>query len=326
MISTPASEPFSAMITALKTLSSGSKQNLIIAAAIGLATGALCWIVLNHLQLGAADFSWALRGAKSMLATQNPYDTPWQQYPLTAAVLAIPFLPFSPAIAAALFFGVSSALLAVGMMKSQGYSGLLIFLAYPYWAALLVAQWSPLIAASAFFPFLLPATMAKPQIGCPVFATRATWGGFAACLAVCAVTLAFVPQWPLLWVRQFQHYQHFAPLFVIPGFLLVLALVRYHDRDAILLFLASLVPQRWFFDAFILWLIPKTRKEMVATVGLSWSVGIYRWYHIPHSMNQVGLWCVLGFYLPMLAVVLLRSPRPQSNAELDKTVAISRKP
>jgi hypothetical protein len=36
-------------------------------------------------------------------------------------------------------------------------------------------------------------------------------------------------------------------------------------------------------------------------------VGLWRWYHVPRTIHQVGLWIVLGFYLPILANVLLRS-------------------
>ena len=66
------------------------------------------------------------------------------------------------------------------------------------------------------------------------------------------------------------------------------------------------MPQRWFFDAFILWLIPKSRREILFTAALSWGAGIWRWYHIPHSFAEVGRLTVLFMYLPMLAVILLR--------------------
>jgi len=70
--------------------------------------------------------------------------------------------------------------------------------------------------------------------------------------------------------------------------------------------LAAIMPQRWFFDAFILWLIPKTRREILATVFFSYGAGIWRWYHAPHSFTEVGRWTVLFIYLPMLGVVLWR--------------------
>jgi hypothetical protein len=282
------------------------KLRIAVSAAIGLASGLFCWFLMKHFHQDSADFRWALQLAQRLLSRQNPYDTPLEQYPLTAALFALPFVRLQPETAAGTFYGLSSALLAFGLTR-HGYRGLLIFLAYPYWAGMLAVQWSPIIAASAFFPFLLPATMAKPQIGLPVFFTRASRRGIVACFIAGALSLAVLPKWPLLWVAQMKHYEHFVPLLVLPGPLLLLALWRYRDRDAMLLLLAACMPQRWFFDSFILWLIPKSRREILAAVFFSWGAGIWRWYYVPHSFTEVGRWAVIFLYLPMLAIVLTRS-------------------
>jgi hypothetical protein len=186
-----------------------------------------------------------------------------------------------------------------------------VFLAYPYWAALLTAQWGPLIMTGAFFPLLLPVTAAKPQIGLPVFLTHLTKRGLLACLACLALTFLAMPLWVKYWLLQALRYQHFFPILVFPGPLLLLSLLKYRDREAQLLFLSSVMPQRWFFDTLILWLIPKTRREILFTAFFSWGAGIWRWYHIPHSFTQVGRWTVLLIYLPMLGVLLARWWRPQ---------------
>ena len=276
-----------------------------VSAAIGLASGAFCWFLMKHLHQDAGDFHWALHLTVRVLSRQNPYDTPLEQYPLTAALFALPFVHLQPELAAALFWGVSSFFLAFGLTR-HGYTRLLIFFAYPYWAGIITVQWSPIIAASAFFPWLLPATMAKPQVGLPVFLTRFSWRGLIACLVVVLVSLALMPRWLPLWLRQGQNYQHFVPILVFPGALLVLALLRYRNRDANFLFLSALMPQRWFFDSFTLWLIPQSRREIIWTVFFSWGAGIWRWYHMPSSFTQVGRFTVIFLYLPMLAVVLLR--------------------
>lgn len=270
-----------------------------------MASGAFCWFLLSHFHQGAADFSWAIRAARYVLARHNPYDTPLEQYPLTAALFGLPFVWLRPEMAAAFFYGISSGLLAFGLTR-HGYHRLLVFLAYPYWAGILTAQWSPLITASAFFPLLLPVTMVKPQIGLPVALTHLTRRGVVACVVVALLTLAVMPRWPLLWAGQLGFYEHFTPLLVLPGPLLALALLRYRDRDALLLLVAAVMPQRWFFDTLILWLIPKTRREIVWTAFFSWGAGIWRWYHIPHSFTEVGRWTVVFIYLPMLGVVLWR--------------------
>jgi hypothetical protein len=295
------------------------RNRISVSAGIGAATGVFCWLVMRRAHQDAADFRWALHLANQLIAHKNPYDTPLEQYPLTAGVLAFPFLRMPPEIAAGLFYGLSSALLAFGLTR-HGYLRLLAFLAYPYWAGLLTVQWSCIIAASAFFPFLLPVTLAKPQIGLPVFLTHATRRGVLLCGALLLLSLALMPKWPLAWFGQTGHYQHFIPLLVFPGPLLLLALLRYRDRSAILLFLAACTPQRWFFDSLILWIIPRSRREIVWTVFFSWGAGVWRWYHVPHSFTEVGRWAVIFIYLPMLAVVLLRERNMASASQADASL------
>jgi hypothetical protein len=279
---------------------------------IGVASGTFCCFLLVHFHQGAGDFGWALHAAQRLLARQNPYDTPLEQYPLTAAFFGLPFLWLRPEVAGGLFYGISSALLAFGVSR-HGYHRLLIFLAYPYWAGMLAVQWSVLITASAFLPLLLPVAMAKPQIGLPVAITHLSRRGILACLIVGLLTLVVMPRWPLLWLGQLKYYEHFVPLLVVPGPLLVLALWRYRDKDAWFLLLTAMMPQRWFFDGFILWLIPKSRREIVWTVFFSWGAGIWRWYQTPHSFAQVGRWAVVFLYLPMLLLILARR-RNESTA------------
>lgn len=281
-------------------------KRISVSAAIGLATGVFCWFLLKHLHQNAGDFRWAIHLAQRLVAHQNPYDTPLEQYPLPAAFIALPFLRVPPEVAAGLFYGISSFLLAFGLTR-HNYRGLLVFFAYPYWAGLLVAQWSTIITASAFFPLLLPATMMKPQVGLPVFLTRLSRRGVLACVLVAALSLAVLPRWPLLWLGQAHYYEHFIPLFVFPGPLLLLALWRYRDRGTWLLLLSAMMPQRWFFDSLTLWLIPKSRREILLPACFSWGAGIWRWYHQPANFTEVGRASVFFFYLPMLIVLLLRN-------------------
>jgi hypothetical protein len=279
---------------------------------IGLIAGAYCYFLNHALHQGAGDFGWSVHLAQRFLARQNPYDTPLEQYPFTAAQFAFPFVRLRPEVAAGVFYGLSSFLLALGLTRN-GYHRLLIFLAYPYWVGLVTVQWCTVITAAAFFPLLLPVTMAKPQVGLPVFLTRLTLRGFLACVAVGLLSLILLPRWPLMWMGQLGYYQHFFAVLVLPGPLILLAVLRYRDRDARLLLITSVMPQRWFFDSFILWLIPQARGEILVTVCFSWAAGIWRWYHQPTSFTQVGRWIVLSTYLPMLALVLLRRPGRLAN-------------
>jgi len=287
------------------------RKRITVAIIIGTVSGIFCWFLMKHTHQGAADFGWAIHLAQRLLAGQNPYDTQLEQYPLTAAVFALPFVRLQPEIAAGTFYGISSALLAFGLTR-KNFGRLRVFLAFPYWAGALSVQWMPIIAASAFFPLLLPVTMMKPQVGLPVFLTRLSRRGLLACIAVAALTFVLLPRWPRLWLGQAHYYQHFIPLLVFPGPFLLLALLRYRDRDAWLLLLSSIMPQRWFFDAFTLWLIPKSRWQILLTAVFSWGAGVWRWYHQPANFTEVGRAAVLFLYLPMLLVILGRRP-PAAN-------------
>ncbi len=290
----------------------------LISLCIGLATGIFCWFLLRHFHQNAGDFNWALWSAQDLLAHRNPYDRIMQYYPVPTAFFGLPFLWLRPEVAGGAFYGISSALMAFGLSR-QSYDRLLVFFAYPYWAGLIAAQWSPLIFAAAFLPFLLPVTLVKPQLGVPVALTHPTRRGLLACAAVLLLSLLLSPRWPWLWLASIHDYVRFIPLFVLPGPLLALALLRYRDRDAQLLLLMAIMPQRWFYDALTLWLIPKTRREILGTAALSWILAIWRWYHYPQGHVQVGRWMVLLLYLPMLFVVLSRPRRsPSGSAAADQ--------
>lgn len=290
------------------------RLRVLISLIIGIATGGFCWFLLRHFHQDAGDFHWALWAAEDLLAHRNPYDRTLQLYPLPTAFFGLPFLGLPREVAGGAFYGLGSALMALGLSR-HGYHRLLVFLAYPYWAGLIAAQWSPLIFASAFFPLLLPATLVKPQLGLPVALTHATKRGLLLGIAVFVLSLVLLPKWPWLWVANMPSYVRFIPLLLLPGPLLALALLRYRERDARLLFLMALMPQRWFYDPLILWLIPKSRREILGTVAFSWVVAIWRWYHYPFDHVQVGRWIVLFMYLPMLVVVLAR---PRHFVDPDK--------
>lgn len=203
------------------------RTNFAVATAIGVVSATLCWTFLHHFQLRGADFGWAYYAARALVSGENPYaNTPpgTIPYPLPAAVAALPFAPFTPDLGAALFFGISSGLLALGLIR-KGPERLLIFFAYPYWAALMTAQWMPLIMCSAFFPLALAFCVAKPQIGAPVALTHLSRPGIAAAAFLVILSFALRPRWLMEWIPQLYAYKHFVPLLVVPGPLLGLALL-----------------------------------------------------------------------------------------------------
>ena len=141
------------------------RLRIFISVLLACASGFFCWFLLDHFHQGAADFNWSIHAARDLLARRDPYSHTGGAipYPLTAVLLAIPFAWLPATVAGGAFFGLSTGLLAFGLTR-KGYLRLLIFLAYPYWAAMITAQWTPLMMAAAFFPLALPVTMAKPTI------------------------------------------------------------------------------------------------------------------------------------------------------------------
>jgi hypothetical protein len=293
------------------------RNRLLTSGAVGLGSGLLTWLLLHHLQLGAADFNWSLRAAQDLLAGRDVYAHPFRNdavpYPLPAAFLALPLVELPRDVAGAIFFGASSTLLAFGLIR-HSYTRLLVFLAFPYWSAMLTAQWTPLLMAATLFPVLLPATLMKPNTGVALALTSLSRRGLWLSAVVLMASLAIMPSWPLRWISQIGAYQGYLPLLLFPGQLLALALLRHRDPDTPLLLLMALSPQRWFYDAFVLWLIPKTRREILFAAAASWCAGIWRWYHLPLSETEVGIWSVLCLYLPILLVILARGCKPKGGA------------
>lgn len=118
-----------------------------------------------------------------------------------------------------------------------------------------------------------------------------------------------MPAWPLRWLSQLGGWPSYVPLFALPlGPALLLALSRLSDPDGHLLLLTSLTPQHWFYDSFILWLIPRDRREILASCFLSWGAGVWRIYHLPRSRAEFGSAAAAWIYLPMLGVLLCRRP------------------
>jgi hypothetical protein len=293
------------------------RMRLLISLAIGVMSCLLTWKVMNHLDLGAADFNWSLRAADDLLHGRDVYGHPFEDtvpYPLPVAFVALPLVGLSRALAGGVFFGVSSALLAFGLTR-HGYQRLLVFCAFPYWSAMLTVQWTPLLAAAALFPLLLPVTMMKPNTGIPVALSSLSRKGIFATVLVLAISLAIMPSWPLRWLSQLSGYVAYLPLVLFPGQFLLLALLRKDDPDASFLLMMALAPQRWFYDAFLLWLIPKTRREILCVSAVSWIAGYWRWYHRPHGIDEVGLWAVLWIYLPVLLVILARGWKQQASGK-----------
>jgi hypothetical protein len=248
--------------------------------------------------------------SKEMLAGKYPYPPSLNNipYPLTAAVFAIPFTLFTKGIAGAIFFGLSCFLLAFGVTE-KNWRGLWIFTSFPLFSAMIFVQWSPLAVAAVFFPWIGIAAL-KPQLGLPVLVASRDWRTVASPLLLLLVSLVIRPSWPREWLSLTHGYPFFLPLLFSPGFLL-LPLVRWiKRRDVQLLLVMAIMPQRWFYDTLLLWLVPETEKEYLWLSGISWVGGIY-WFHLLPDLVYENVWVLMvaTCYAPAMLIIVHRLSR-----------------
>ncbi|MFL5575157.1 MAG: hypothetical protein ACJ79S_04190, partial [Gemmatimonadaceae bacterium] len=253
-----------------------------VAGVVGAGAALLCWSMLRMAGPWAGDFTYTWRGARALAAGLDPYQVvrvtgaefPFNYplyYPLTAVVAALPFSFASPHVGAALFFGLSSALLAHAVTR-DGWHRLPLFGSMAFFYAAMVAQWSPLLTAAAITPWLWFLLAVKPNLGFALAAYRPSPRGAAAALAFVAFTLVLVPGWPREWLHNVRGTAQYAPpvLTTLAGPLLLLAALRWRRPEGRLLLVLACVPQSpILYEALPLFLIPRTRRESLLLAVLT---------------------------------------------------------
>jgi hypothetical protein len=254
---------------------------VIWAALIGGAGGLLIEEALSRSpQLWAADFTGVWRAAGHLLQGCNPYtcipaglDYPLGRlaYPLPAAVVALPLGGFAPHVAAGLFVGIGMAALAFAVLVRAPHR-LLMFASPPFVMAFSLVQWSPLLTAAGMIEPLGVFAVCKPNLGLALLARRPTTWIVAGGIVLAAVSFWLVPTWLTDWlggVRGMSYYK--SPVAVPGGFLLLLAALRWRDPDARFLLALSIIPTNLIlYDQLPLFLIARTRREMLILFGGSW--------------------------------------------------------
>lgn len=270
------------------------RHRLLIAVAIGLVSGLLTFTNLSVSGQEAGDFSWALRGARRLLEGQNPYNDPSLSpnnpypyhdqlyYPLPALLVVLPFTVLPNEIAAGAFFGLSSGLLAWGILKT-GAHRLTVFLSAPFWLSAMIAQWSPLLTATYLTPALLPLALCKPNLGI-LSIGNVRWKTLWVCIALLVISMLVLPSWPLDWLENIRtgNGMHHPTLLTLPfGPLLLLALLKWREGRARLLLVLSLIPLfPVFYDHVPVFLVVQSRREGFFLALVSW-VGFFLWRFVP---------------------------------------------
>jgi hypothetical protein len=274
----------------------------------------------------ASDFEFDLRAARRLMEGLDVYNDPSVggafpypfdaqfPYPIFAALIAIPFVPLSSYVAGALFVGFISGLLAFAVSR-DGWWRLAVFISPCYFVAASVANWSPLLVASAFIPTLYPFAIAKPTLAFPIIANFPNMRAYLLCAGLILLSLLLVPTWPIGWLSSLQSQQahkYWVPILVGPTALVLVGAVWWRFRPARLLVMFAFVPQHpFFYDQLVLWLLPQSLRQSLALSAAGWAAYL-GWALVDPQFDPLlaktphgpGLeWTAPLFYLPALILV-----------------------
>ena len=292
----------------------------VIALGVGLWLG---WWTYDRLAANmapfAVDFTYPWRAAGHLAAGRSPYQNmppaPYAQggpflYPLPAAILTLPVAHFSAAVAGALFFGVSSALFAYGVVRSA-YWKLLMMLSPAFVLSYYNVQWAPITLASALIPGLGWIGVAKPNLGLVAFAYRPRWSTVILGLAFIAISLLWLPRWPIEWLEQLRMQQspHTSAVMWPVGFVGLAGLIKWRTPEGRVLAAMTIVPSSSVpYDTLFLWLAMRTWKESVILTVTSWVAYVTVLATAPHDLRTkpefVQLILAVGIYLPATVIVM----------------------
>lgn len=112
------------------------------------------------------------------------------------------------------------------------------------------------------------------------------------------------------------------PILTPAGPLLLLALARWRQREARLLFCFACIPQApWFYDQIVLWLIPRDATEAFGYTAIS-QLMLIAWGHFTMLAWRHGSWVLASvLYLPPLVMVLRHPNTGEVPAWMDRLAA-----
>ena len=264
---------------------------------VGALTFALVWVGRSPPGPWGLDFDYFWTAGRAVWQGGDPYlavDAAIREgtlrwpfyYPATAAVLLAPFGALPHQLAVALFTSLGMGLLAWSVDGWRRW----IVLSPPALEALLLGQWSPWLTAAAGIPWLGFIWAAKPSIGVALFAgwpsRPALYGG----IAVLALSLVLLPQWPTAWLDAVQNTgQYKAPFQRFGGFVLLLAWVRWRRPEARMLGVLSLIPHtNSVYELLPLFLVPQTKRSFAALLGLSFVATTIVYMRFPFGGSLSG--------------------------------------
>lgn len=295
------------------------RERIALATLIGVAAALGAFIVfVSQPEFVAKDFTYPWRAARALLAGDDPYRVirpsgpyPYESvfpYPLTAALVALPFALVPAELGGALFFGLSAGAMAYALSR-DGLGRFWVFCSAPFGMALALGQWSPLMVAAALLSPLGWALACKPTLGAALFAYRPSWRTALMCAALVALALVLIPSWPSQWLRAvFEGPHHRAPIARPLGVLALLALLRWKSPEGRLVGLMACVPQNlYFYDQLPLWLAARSGRSALVLTASSWFAVVGMRLNCRSELfcgAEAEPWVLGLLYLPATAIVL----------------------
>jgi hypothetical protein len=294
----------------------------------GLTAGGVSWWLATH-DRAITDFEFWWRATRAVQNGANPYAfTPgsaewplvdWLYYPGPALVLTWPFARLAWPAAFASWSALGFGVLTWALLRAER-SPLPVLLSAPALMTLRLGQWTPWLAAAFLVPALGFVTPAKPSLGAAIFGAAPSRGALAGAAVLTALSLWVVPGWPLAWLANLHHLTpHPAPIttWLAPG--LALALLRWRQREARLLFLYGCVPQLLLFaDQLPLLLVARGRTQAMILWGATWLGALFWLNSVPTWARQyvqsAQPYVLMSVYVPAIVLVLFRpnaGPAPE---------------
>jgi hypothetical protein len=309
------------------------KQRCLLVGLIALATGLfVVRLRLPHPEQ-LSDLQQVLIGSKAWMAGANPYDavSAWNHrefpmpYPFTAVIAAAPLTILPTWLAEALFMALGAGLLAWCLTRSPDDAPkLLLFTSAPFIHAVVLNQWTPLLAGAALVPWLGFILVCKPNIGLALFAAFPSVVSAASGAALVALSFALWPHWVAAWRAALAEGGPVSTSMVtLPGgLLLLLAALRWRHPEGRLLLALSIVPQTTLpYQVLPLFLIARTWTEAAVIWGGTAAALLGHNSRAPYSsqlgwLHAGGLWMLYCAYLPCLVIVLRQRQEPSTRATI----------
>jgi hypothetical protein len=307
-------------------------RETLAAIAVGVVLAIIAVAYLSHYEKTLtpyhSDLDVQLAGARFLLAGRNPYQLigPGREFrwggtlyhPAPALLLISPLAGLGLASARAVFVAVTVFLFGFAMAKThQPVWRYVVLLTIAAQSAVLLVQWSFLLAAAWLLPWVASVLVAKPNIATAIVAARFDkrffWPALGGSIALIAASFVVAPHWPSWWLESLAaDPNRSAAIARSGGFLLVLSGLKWRRPEARLLLFLAMVPQTLgHYDAMLLFFVPNRASQAIALAALSHFVNVLNLGDRPATLNDAvvasGIRVVHYLYLPSLLFVLFRS-------------------